>query len=114
MFSVDRGTLIASVKPVLRTDTLFLIAENDLDDIDIDSSSTETKSVNLVGKNSSTETQPVNLVGKKKNKKTLKHVFSRPIQNQPNLTDEQLKQNLLERILTESKKKKKYSIHYQE
>ena len=48
--SGDKGTLIASVKPVLPTDTLFLIDENDLDDIDIDSNSAATQSVNLVGK----------------------------------------------------------------
>ena len=39
--SVDKATLIASEKPDLPTDTLFLIDENDLDDIDIDSHSTE-------------------------------------------------------------------------
>ena len=68
---VDKGTLIASVKPVLPTDTLFLIDENDMDYIDIDSHSTETRSVNLVGK-------------KKSKKPPKKPVFSRPVQNDPN------------------------------
>ena len=55
MYFVDKGTLIAFVKPVLPTDTLFLIDENDLDDIVVGSHSTEAQSVNLLGRKKSSE-----------------------------------------------------------